>query len=228
MPRFHRKLILDGLTALRGTSARKPVLRLLVWLHNTSYHQISFFASHTGIHPKHAIQNYYRFFLEHIDPTDRVLDVGSGNGAVAYKLAEKAKVVAGIDIRPANVAHAKKTYQRDNLEFLVGDATTYSFQEPFDVIVLSNVLEHIEHRIEFLQKLQHVAPKILIRVPMLTRDWITVYKKEQGLPYRLDDTHFIEYTTEVFRREMKEAGLKIEHLHVNFGELYAVVRKDQK
>jgi len=53
-------------------------------------------------------------------------------------------------------------------------------------------LEHIENRIEFLNKIKNLAPKILIRVPMINRDWITLYKKELGMEWRLDKTHYID------------------------------------
>lgn len=224
MPALHRRLALRFLLWLRQTPLRPLILRFLIWLHNTSYHQISFFSSYKGVHPKHAIQQYHRFFLEHIKSKDSVLDVGCGSGHVAFAVAAKARQVVGIDIRPANVARAKATYQRRNLSFIEGDATTFAFSTSFDIIVLSNVLEHIEDRVTFLQRLTTVAPTILIRVPMLTRDWISVFKKQQGFEYRLDNTHFVEYTNEIFRTEMEGANLDIIHQHVNFGELYAVVR----
>ena len=75
--------------------------------------------------------------------------------------------------------------------------------QKFDVIILSNVLEHIENRIEFLQKIKNLAPKILIRVPMINRDWITLYKKELGVEWRLDKTHYIEYTLESSKQKLK-------------------------
>lgn len=220
-----RKEILTILLWLRSTSARRPIIRLLVWLHNTSYHLIALFASHTGIHPKHEILRYHDFFIANVTPNDVVLDVGSGQGDVAFDVAAKAHHVTGIDISPKNIAVAQQRYTRPNLRFIVGDATTFTFTEPVTVIMLSNVLEHIEHRIEFLKKLAAIAPTILIRVPMITRDWISVYKKNEGFEYRLDDTHYIEYDEATFADEMRRAGLVIDHQHVAFGELYAVVRR---
>ncbi len=57
---------------------------------------------------------------------------------------------------------------------------------------------------------------------MITRDWLSVYKKNQGFNYKLDDTHFIEYSEENFRSELEKAGLRIESTCVKFGELYAI------
>lgn len=176
-----------------------------------------------GIHPKHIILNYHQFFLDNISLSDRLLDIGSGNGAVAYDIASKARKVTGIDILPKNIIFSEKKYHKDNIEFIEGDATTFDFKETFDVIVLSNVLEHIEDRISFLKKIKKLAPKILIRVPLITRDWISVWKRENGFSYKLDNTHFMEYTEKNFQEEITKAGLIIDSFYVKFGELYAII-----
>ena len=51
-------------------------------------------------------------------------------------------------------------------------------------------------------------------------------KKELGLPYFLDDTHFTEYTQESFEQEMAGAGLSVNHLEVRWGEIWAEVAPD--
>ena len=101
----------------------------------------------------------------------------------------------------------------------------------FGITSLSNVLEHIENRIDFLRKLIRQIPwqdaankRLLIRVPMIDRDWITVYKKELGIDYRLDSTHYTEYTYAQFEQELKDAGVQVLDQHVRFGEIYAVCK----
>ncbi len=204
------------------------ILKILVWIHNFSYRLIGVLAikENGGIHPKHKIQNYSEFFLSNISPSDKVLDIGCGNGVCTHAVAEKAAKAIGIDISPKNIAMAKEKFSHGNLEYIIGDATTYEFKENFDVIMLSNVLEHIENRIEFLEKINKLAPKILIRVPLLTRDWLAVYKKEKGWEYKLDKTHFIEYSEESFKDELNKTGLKIENIRIQFGELYAICKNN--
>lgn len=43
---------------------------------------------------------------------------------------------------------------------------------------------------------------------MINRDWITLYKKELGVEWRLDPTHCTEYTLESLKEELQKAGLK--------------------
>ncbi|PIT97694.1 hypothetical protein COT77_00085 [Candidatus Berkelbacteria bacterium CG10_big_fil_rev_8_21_14_0_10_41_12] len=203
------------------------LLKFFLGLDNFCYKKISKLAilENNGIHPKHRIMNYHQFFVDNIEKGDRVLDVGCGNGAVAYDLAKKAKSVLGIDINKQNVESAKKHYRHKNLNFIVGDATKFQFKRKFDVIILSNVLEHIKNRVVFLKRIKRLAPKILIRVPMIDRDWLVLYKKEKGVEYRLDKTHFTEYTIQSFGKEIKEADLKIESYSIQFGEIWAIIKK---
>lgn len=207
----------------------KLLLKFFSWLHNFSYKAISALAikENRGLHPKHKILNYHQFFLDNLSKDDNVLDIGCGNGAVAYDISKKVKNVTAIDISKHNITVAKKKYSNQNLEYIIGDATKFNFENNFDVIILSNVLEHIENRVEFLSKIKKFAPKILIRVPLLTRDWISVYKKERGIEYRLDPTHFIEYTEENFKEEMNDSKQEITSYYIKYGELYAIIKNDE-
>lgn len=201
------------------------LVRLVLQLHSFAYKVASALAirAEGGLHPKHRLMGYHQFFLDHVSPTDRVLDVGCGNGALAFDLAKKAQTVVGIDTNGKNRVAWEKRFARQNLEYRVADATTFSPEKHFDVVVLSNVLEHIDRRVEFLKRITFLAPTLLIRVPMIDRDWVTLYKKELGLEYRLDKTHFTEYTLASFRDELTAADLTITSHSIQFGEIWAVV-----
>ena len=91
-----------------------------------------------------------------------------------------------------------------------------------DVIYSSNVLEHIDKRVEFLQSIKELAPKLLIRVPAINRDWITYYKKELKVEWRLDSTHFTEYTADSLVNEFEKVGLSLTETNIKFGEFWVV------
>lgn len=204
----------------------KILVKFTLWLHNFSYKLSSRFAIKVegeGLHPKHRLMEYHNFFVDNINSNDIVLDIGCGNGALTYDVAKKAKKVIGIDLNKNNIAIAKEKYSALKIEYIVGDVTRDLPNKKFDVIILSNVLEHIENRVEFLENIKKMAPKILIRVPMINRDWITLYKKEIGVKWRLDPTHFTEYTLESFQEELKDAGLNLKKYKIQFGEIWAVV-----
>jgi len=94
------------------------------------------------------------------------------------------------------------------------------------VVVLSNVLEHLDDRTKFLKLLkERISPsKYLIRVPIFERDWRVPLKKELGVDYRLDPTHRIEYTQEEFFNELHQTGLRTEAYEVRWGEIWAVAK----
>lgn len=168
--------------------------------------------------------NYHQFFVDNIDPQDAVLDIGCGNGFLTYDIAKKAGSVTAIDLNDDNIEFAKRSFNRDNIKYICGDATKLNFRQKFDVVILSNLLEHLENRHDFLRKLKSLAHKLLIRVPLLNRDWLTYYKRELGVEYRLDLTHKIEYTMESFQEELEKAGMRIESASIQFGKIWAVAR----
>lgn len=202
------------------------ILRMLMRLDNFCYKNISQFAkiAEGEIHPKHRLMNYHQFFVDNVDPQDAVLDIGCGNGFLTYDVAEKARSVMAMDLNEKNIEFAKRKFNKENIEYICGDVTKFDFKGRWDVITLSNVLEHIEDRHSFLLKIKGLANKFLVRVPVLNRDWLTYYKRELGVEYRLDLTHKIEYTMESLQQELEKAGMRIEKASIQFGEIWAVVR----
>ena len=109
-----------------------------------------------GLHTKHRHTKYHDFFVEHINPGEKVLDIGCGNGALTYNVAEKVQnvEVLGIDLSSENIAVACEKYGRQNINYIVGDVLMDGTltANHFDVVILSNVLEHLPDRSIFLSK----------------------------------------------------------------------------
>ena len=201
-------------------------LRFLFNLDNDLYPLHSDMATgyNGGVHAKHRLTKYHDFFVERIKPEERVLDVGSSSGAVAYDIAERSEaLVLGIDIDEEGIERGRTQFAHPRLELLVGDVYTWEADREFDVVVLSNVLEHLKDRARLLKRLQSMsrAKRFLIRVPVYQRDWRVALKRELGMEWRLDNTHETEYTVEAFAEEMQAAGLNILHLEVRWGEIWS-------
>ena len=178
-----------------------------------------------GIHVKHQIMDgIHSFFTDRIPPGSRVLDVGSGIGALAHSLAVRSQVeVIGMDTSKAHVRFARERFQHPRLRFVVGDVTAEMPGEKIDAVVLSSVLEHLDDRIGFLKKLQNkYQPKTyLIRVPTFERHYHTALKRSLGLFPYTDPDHRLEYTMESFAEEMKAAGMVIRYIEVRWGDIWA-------
>lgn len=180
----------------------------------------------SGTHPKHRHMRYHDFFTERIEATERVLDVGCGIGALAHSIAARSgATVIGVDIEPGKIEQARARYAHPRVEYLVADATKDVPGDGYDVVVLSNVLEHLPGRPQFVRTiLDNVsARRALIRVPLFERDWRVPLKRELGVEWRLDPTHETEYTVASFEQEMDEAGVRIVDCRLRWGEIWAEV-----
>lgn len=180
-----------------------------------------------GVHTKHRHTRYHDFFIARINAKEEVIDIGCGIGVLAYDIAENVECnIVAIDLNASKIMKAKGLYAHPNITYIHGDALKDLPSGSFDVVVLSNVLEHLPDRSDFLNKAVKVTGcrKVLLRVPLYERDWRVPLKKEIGVEWRLDKTHFTEYTVPQFEQEIKDAGLTIFHKEIHWGEIWAEVR----
>jgi ubiquinone/menaquinone biosynthesis C-methylase UbiE len=228
LPSSVRRRLVQALTFAAAGAAPDRALRELLEMDAVLSGQIDLaaMAYGGGVHVKHRLMRYHDFFVSRVSDGDRVLDIGCGYGAVAHSVASRSgAVVVGVDSNPDNIGKARRLFPHERLTFVVGTAPTSLPAGPFDSIILSNVLEHIEHRTEFLRTIQDalLPSQWLIRVPMFTRDWRPALRQELGMFAFSDPTHFTEYTEASFASEMAASNLDIRHLQVNWGEIWAVV-----
>lgn len=177
-----------------------------------------------GQHPKHRLTDYHGFFTGNIAADARVLDIGCGYGAVAATIAADAphRQVTGIDIDPANIAQARATNNLPNLTFVQADALAGLPDGPWDVVVLSNILEHIDARVDFLRTvIANARPhQVLIRVPLFERHWHLPLRAELGVSFVSDPDHKIEHRLADLHDEVTAAGLAIGDTQTLWGEIW--------
>lgn len=226
-------LVLTAINAKADRLTPAEGLRFLFRLDNRLYEYQSRLAKAygQGEHPKHRLTRYHDFFVAHAKRDERILDVGCGQGHLAFALASRAgALVTGIDLSLENIERAKLLFSHPNLTFLAGDALNALPSGPFDTVVLSNVLEHLPQRPEFLRRLMATtgARRVLLRVPMFERDWRVPLKQELGMEWRADPTHETEHTHLAFVEDLAAASLAIIQEEIRWGEIWAVaVPSDQ-
>ncbi|MCF7794985.1 class I SAM-dependent methyltransferase [Patescibacteria group bacterium] len=101
----------------------------------------------------------YKYIREHLT-TEKVLDIACGSGYGSYYLSlNNGLSVVGADVSADSVNKAKKSYQKDNLQFQVANALSLPFQDnSFDSVVSLETIEHfnISDQKLYLKELKRV------------------------------------------------------------------------
>lgn len=99
----------------------------------------------------------YILSLCDVRPGDRILDLGSGSGWIAKELTPKSVRVISVDLSQKNLARVRIGLRQGLADFVLADAYHLPFRDgSFDLIVASEVLEHLNSPVTGLQELQRV------------------------------------------------------------------------
>lgn len=105
-----------------------------------------------------AIEHLHRYALaKELAAGIDVLDIACGEGYGSYLLADCAKSVLGVDVAADAIAHAATKYQRSNLRYVHGSATSVPLQDDsVDLVVSFETLEHLREHDDMLAELRRV------------------------------------------------------------------------
>lgn len=143
----------------------------------------------------------YGAILRYIEPCNKLLDVGCGDGNVSQLYKSKSKEVFGIDISKTALEQAKQRGIQTFLQDL--NLLPLCFEdEYFDYIVLTDVIEHIVNPIELLKESKRMLKNggiAIITTPNFARLSNRLRMAFLGDP--IDILHWSKY------------GDEVEHLH---------------
>jgi 2-polyprenyl-3-methyl-5-hydroxy-6-metoxy-1,4-benzoquinol methylase len=88
--------------------------------------------------------------------TSKVLDIGCGNGNIALALGSLGFNVKGIDVDDASIETANSINTFANVAFEVADANKFTINDEYDVVICSEVLEHLPHPEELVQSAHRI------------------------------------------------------------------------
>jgi len=138
----------------------------------------------------------------------RVLDFGCGHGRTARVVAPLVGEVVGVDVDAAKIRRARERNACANARFLVGDAREL-LAEPFDVVMLIHVIEHLGDPVKLLADVRRTAPRVIVEVPLFDRDPLNAVRLELGSDFSSDADHLREYTKELLTGQLAQAGWTI-------------------
>lgn len=89
----------------------------------------------------------------------RILDVAGAQGNFSLALAELGYDVTWNDLREDLVGYVKLKYERGNIRYAPGDVFGLGFRAEFDVVLITEIIEHVAHPDRFLVQItQFVKP----------------------------------------------------------------------
>jgi 2-polyprenyl-3-methyl-5-hydroxy-6-metoxy-1,4-benzoquinol methylase len=87
----------------------------------------------------------------HAKPGAKLLDIGCGNGNLPMALGSLGYNVRGIDVDETSIKIANERNTFDNVSFDVADANKFTESDEYDLIICTEVLEHLEKPVELVQ-----------------------------------------------------------------------------
>lgn len=152
--------------------------------------------------------------IERVGHGKVVLDVGCGTGNLGAALKQHGNHVYGIDVVDEYIEAAKQRLDGAYIFDIAGGDELPFRAEEFDVIICSNVLEHLAEPVEALKRLSPLLKAegyIIISVPNIAT-WTMRLSllfgrfeySDQGV---LDKTHLRFFTLKTLKQLISEAGL---------------------
>ncbi|GAA0599796.1 class I SAM-dependent methyltransferase [Caenispirillum bisanense] len=183
------------------------------------------FASYRGIYDTLADKNSKKpsegnVYIEHLakrfvanlgDVADKdVCDVGSGRGFfIKHVLNRKPRSVTAVDIAGLSLKHIVDTY---SVAAVQANAENLPFQNQFDVISATDILEHVLNVSNFMLTANWALRQggtLAIRVPY--KESLIYYSKFFGLPFPY--AHLRSFNKELLVDTVHQYGFKVSAVH---------------
>lgn len=133
------------------------------------------------------------------DPKDlKLIDIGCGNGKFVYDAKQRDYQAKGIDLSPDRIKQGKELFDLNDTDLECKNINGFELNEKYDIIVLWDVIEHVESPSEILQSLKKIAhPKTLIFMLTMSIDSITykLYKKDWNYINPSQHLHYFSHNT---------------------------------
>lgn len=160
----------------------------------------------------------YRILLpqieKYLDPKiKKILDIGCGAGTLCLYLADKGYKITGIDISEKAIGECKKSAEvlglKNKTEFLSGDFQTKAIPQKFDLIIFTEVIEHLENDTLALKKIHGLLNPNGILILSTPSQNAPLYKLGILKKFDREVGHLRRYKLDELMKLMKDQGFKI-------------------
>ncbi len=191
------------------------------------------FTKHTSKNPvqKLLIKNFYSQFISLIKPLkpESVLDAGCGEGFSLNKLRENniGKKLEGIENSKTAIAISKKINSKLNIR--LGSVYSLPYEDnSFDLVICTEVLEHLDNPEKGLFQVMRVSKKyIIFSVPNEPFFMLSNLLRGKNLKrFGNDEGHINHWTIYSFQKLLKKNGLKVKKLRLPFPWILVLATKN--
>ncbi|MDD5361717.1 MAG: class I SAM-dependent methyltransferase [Ignavibacteria bacterium] len=174
-----------------------------------------------------TLMNHIPIYKKYLKRTDVVLDIGCGSGIFSLWASRLVSGIKAVDLSVKAIAEAQKSkdyLKADNIEFLSENFMNYTDLSVYDVVMLTEVLEHLDDDKGALKKIYGLLKNngfLLMSVPSLNAPLHKKYlKKYDGInPFDERVGHLRRYNKEIISNLLAECGFKINELKLCEGYL---------
>jgi len=137
----------------------------------------------------------HRFAYEYVQQfveNKTVVDVGCGTGYGCIILAEKAKMVYGIDYDKEVVTYCKQKYTAPNIKYIEMDANSLDLDRQFDIAVTFQVIEHMPNLNTFVEQLKQIVKPngvIFISTPNVRQR----HRDKETNPFHFNEMNYSQF-----------------------------------
>jgi trans-aconitate 2-methyltransferase len=165
----------------------------------------------------------------HLDGTERVLDLGCGDGKITAEIADRLPHGSALGVDPSNamIAFARQSFgppARTNLDFAVADAAQLPYRNEFELVVSFNALHWVREQRAALRgirdALRQDGSAFLAFVPRGARTSLEAVIEETRQSTRWAGyftgytAPYVHYTPDEYRHMAGECGLRVERIDV--------------
>lgn len=139
---------------------------------------------------KELIEIQISLITKYIPPKENILEIGCGEGILLGQLKTKSYNLTGIE--PSN--NAAKRAKTRGLEIVQGSFPSVELNKSFNLVVMSQVFEHIKDLVPFIKEIKKIIPSGYLMLTQTNyKGLIPLVKKEKWYAW-VPDQHYWHFT----------------------------------
>ena len=152
----------------------------------------------------------YQMLLNHCLRPMKIAEIGCGSGVILKELSNKFNlentVFTGYDISPQAIAMTEKIVS-DRVKFINDDLLQKELEIPFDLLLVIDVIEHVQDYMGFMEKCREKATYKIYHIPLDLH--VSAMLRNEFIKPRYSIGHIHYFTADSAIATLKDTGHEI-------------------